>query len=226
MRKYLMGTALAVFAVLSVSVSAGPFPKNLLEDITTERAKYGADLGKAEAGALLNAVALKNKALGFGLLRKDSGNNCPVAGLAVRVSCDWIVNINSGTGCDMLTEGPGTLPDGSEERGPSGPQWCDGEPFDVSRFVTPVGTSPIDPPIPPMPPAKDCTAVKMQLTVAKTQIASLMVERDQLALDRDRVIDEKNAAVAARDAAQAALANVKCLGPRIFGYRLSCTVVR
>ena len=52
-------------------------PESLIDSLRAERAKYGATLTKEQQGQLLNAVAWKHRADGWGLSTKRSGNNVP-----------------------------------------------------------------------------------------------------------------------------------------------------
>ncbi len=147
-RSYVITTLLAL---MFTAPAAAQMP-NRLGDLQAERAKYGATLSAPQAGELLNAVAWKLRGEGFGLLRKDGGNRCPVPNSAVTIACDWLVHRPSARGCDVLVSGPDSDPPAN---GPATPTWCAGEPFDVARFVEPVdpGTTP-----PPPPPGDDLAA--------------------------------------------------------------------
>lgn len=185
------------------------FPKDLTADLKAERAKYGALLNQAQAGELINAVAWKNRDLGFGLLRKDGGNNCPVSGLNVRVSCDWIVNKNTGTGCDALGSGPD--PDNA---GPSNPSWCSGEPFDTGRFVAPVAptSGPVDPGPTPEDPQiaqlkKALADLKAQFDSVTAQVGQLQQRQGELEAERDDLKTQVAAQAAEIEALKAASAD-------------------
>jgi hypothetical protein len=52
-------------------------PESLIESVRAERAKYGATLTPEQMGQLLNAVAWKHRADGWGLSEKPSGNHVP-----------------------------------------------------------------------------------------------------------------------------------------------------
>lgn len=138
-----------------------------------ERAKYGAQLDTAQAGALLDATASR-LGNGWGLLRKNAGNNCPQPGTGVMVSCDWLVNKNTGRGCDALGSGPDNENGG--HTGPSIPQWCGGDPFDTSAWVAPTG-SPSNPPPPPPPPGTDIAKLLAEME-ARQQV--ILQQLDQI----------------------------------------------
>lgn len=75
-------------------------PSSLLDDVREERAKYGAQLTPEEMGALVNAVAWKNRDAGWGLSRKDFGEYCPSP--AGPVACDILHHKPSGKLFDVL----------------------------------------------------------------------------------------------------------------------------
>lgn len=80
-------SVLSVLSVLSVSpVFAQDFGK-LQADLNAARAGYGPTMTAGQVAQLLNAVAFKNP--GFGLLRKDGGNSCPLS--AVSIACDIMI---------------------------------------------------------------------------------------------------------------------------------------
>ena len=76
-------------------------PVSFLADIQTERAKYGTPMSPTELGKLLNAVAWKNQAIGWALLGKSSGTNCPAPNGAL-VSCDFLIHQPTLLGYDVL----------------------------------------------------------------------------------------------------------------------------
>ena len=80
---------------------SGEEPTSLLADVQTERVKYGTPMAPAEIGKLLNTVAWKNKALGWALLGKSSGANCPAPN-GTLVSCDFLIHQPTLFGYDVL----------------------------------------------------------------------------------------------------------------------------
>jgi hypothetical protein len=172
-------------------------PQNsVLDVLRAERAKYGPQLDTTQAAALLDAVASKLGG-GWGLLRKTGGNRCPQPGTGVDVSCDWLVNKDTGTGCDALGSGPDNENGG--HTGPSTPQWCGGDPFDRNAWVAPTGggATPPPPPPPPPPPSGAATAeLQQQQLLALLQIiqrldAQLEAQRAQGAALAAAVADLK-----------------------------------
>lgn len=75
-------------------------PASLLEDVRAERAKFGANVVGADLGKLLNAVAWKNRTSGWGLSRKDFGQQCssPVG----QIACDILYHKPTNTIYDVL----------------------------------------------------------------------------------------------------------------------------
>ncbi|OGI73540.1 hypothetical protein A3D42_02585 [Candidatus Nomurabacteria bacterium RIFCSPHIGHO2_02_FULL_41_18] len=73
---------------------------SLLSDVQAERAKYGTPLTPEQMGAIVNTVAYKNRALGYGLSRKESGEFCPSP--AGSVACDIIHHQPTNTLYDVL----------------------------------------------------------------------------------------------------------------------------
>lgn len=121
-------------------------PKYLVafSTLKSERSKLPPTITSAQAGALLNTVALAHAADGWGLLSKPSGNHAPLPGTnpPVFVSSDWLVNKVVHLGVDCLGSGPDFDPPVS---GSASPQWGPGEAYDESRFVAPVGSAPPPP---------------------------------------------------------------------------------
>ena len=156
MQRPIVALALLVLVLRPTAAEAQGFPDRR-QTLVDARATYPGELDQRQAGELLNRVAWALRGEGFGLLRKDGGNRCPVAGLSVAVACDWLVHMPSGTGCDVLGSGPD-----ENAPGPSTPTWCSGEPFDRSRFVAPVEPGG-GPPPPPPPGGSDLAPVLERL---------------------------------------------------------------
>ncbi len=139
---------LAFAFVLPLLVPPPSFAQaNLKGDVATARAKYPTPMSAAQQAAVVNEVAWKHRAEGWGLLSKPSGNHCPQPATGTPVSCDFLVfKVGSNlVGFDVLV--------GAEDAGI--PTW-DGPQsgLDPGRFVAPVepvdgGRGPVDPPPPP-----------------------------------------------------------------------------
>lgn len=175
-------------------------PASLIDDVRALRAGYPSTLSPAQLGELLNRVAWKNRAAGWGLLAKPGGNNCP-APSGVLVGCDILFHKPSGLHYDVL--GAAGDPGGSI------PSWSADGPMDVSRWVasTDPGGASAPAPTPTPTPAPDQTAaLRAQIDGLQQQLAYMT----QHAKDLDQQVADVQAlqhqAEAARDQAQAALA--------------------
>jgi len=132
-------SALVVVLVCSVEAQAQP---SLLADVQAERATYGASMTPAEVAAMLNAVAWKHRTEGWGLLRKGSGNSCPIAGTFV--SCDILIDSRGGHHFDVLIDAENSAKPTWNDVGPCvlGPSsGCE-----MARFFAPVDPGPSAPP--------------------------------------------------------------------------------
>lgn len=108
-------------------------PENVFNTLEAVRPKYPTPL--VDGGArLLNEVAWIHRNEGWGLERKDSGNNCPQTDTGVRCGCDILRLQNSGYDCLLNSENEAVPTRGA--RGDADP----------SRFVPPVdpGVEPSD----------------------------------------------------------------------------------
>jgi hypothetical protein len=183
MRKLFVAIALVVIPV-SVYAQDRAAVVSTLADV--RKAYPARNLTPAQLAELLNAVALKNP--GWGLLAKDSGNNCPLPN-GVRISCDWLVHQASGLGCDAL----------SDAEGAAGVT-CGGlEPFDKSRFVAPVagGSAPPPPPPPPPPASADAATVDLQRQQLEVLVQIVAKLQEQVDAQAKQTADTQAALVAA-----------------------------
>lgn len=98
------GTGNTVSAVSLIQGGGGEdesgAPTSLLEDVRSERAKYGTNVVGGDLGALLNAIAWKNRSSGWGLSRKDFGEQC--ASPVGQIACDILYHRPSNTIYDVL----------------------------------------------------------------------------------------------------------------------------
>src|SRR5262245_6217458 len=158
---------------------------NLLPDLQAERAKYpDGPIPAATIAKILNAVAWAHRAEGWGMLRKASGNSCPLAGTFV--SCDILIHKPSVTHWDVLNnaegDGTGTAAAQFNLVGPCvlGPaSGCA-----MSNFLDPVDPAGNVPaPGPPSAPPPD---LRPRVTMLEKQVQSLTGEirslRDQAAV--------------------------------------------
>lgn len=179
MKKFLF----ALLFVLTV-VTSSFAQENLFEDVRAERAKYPAGQISAENIAkVLNAVAWKHRAEGWGLLRKGAGNSCPLNG--IYISCDVLVHAPSVTHWDALrnAEGDGTgtaepqfNPDGPCVLSPS--SGCEMRNFQAPFAPDGAPASPPNtpPPPPPPPPSVDFAPLLQRLDALDQEVAWLKGE--------------------------------------------------
>ena len=128
--------------LLFVFLAAPALAQDVVPDLRTARAAYPTPMSKAQLSELLNRVAAQHP--GWGLLRKDSGNNCPTPYPGVSVSCDWMVYAPTRWGYDILSdqEGAARVVESGGEALAAG-----------ADIVYPWPTTPPDPPpaVPPPP---------------------------------------------------------------------------
>ena len=79
-------------------------PDSLLESVRDERAKYGTPLKNAEMGQLINAVAWKHRADGWGLAAKSTGAHTKQPRTNRRISRDLLVHQPSEQMYDVLID--------------------------------------------------------------------------------------------------------------------------
>lgn len=143
--------------------------ENLLQALHAARAEFPTPMSKAQIGELLNAVAWDGRLLGWRLLGKASGNNCPTPAGAL-VSCDYLIHEPTLQGFDVLRD----------EDGAAEPQW--NGPSDLSAviargertIVEPTGVSPE--PITPNPIPNSGTNVPDLGTDVRAELDALLTE--------------------------------------------------
>lgn len=136
--KILQSAICSLVLLVATSVSA---QTSLLGDETrpepgtvrAERAAYGPKMTPADVGRMLNAIAWKNRASGWGLLSKNFGTNCPAIGTII--ACDILVHAPSGQHFDVLVDAENA----------ARPTWDNKGPIDMSRFLAPVDPGPTAP---------------------------------------------------------------------------------
>lgn len=177
-------TILIVALLLLPSPSWAQAP--LLADLQAERSHYGASMSGAEVAAMLNAVAWRHRAEGWGLLRKGSGNSCPLTGTFI--SCDILIHAPTIQHFDVLIDAEGRAEPTWNLVGPCilGPSsGCE-----MSRFLSPVdpGGGPIVTPVPPIvtppvPPVQTDNSAQIERVFAdlSNQIAALNAQHVALA---------------------------------------------
>src|SRR3954452_4732673 len=100
---------------------------SLLPTLQQLRPEYPTPMSKPQIGELLNRVAWLHRSEGWGVLRKETGNNCPHPS-GVLISCDILMYQPTGEIFDVLADSDFA----------ASPIWLDKGPLDVSRFVAPV----------------------------------------------------------------------------------------
>jgi hypothetical protein len=207
-------------------------PDSLFADVEAEWNKLGGNLSFEQKGELLNRVAWKHRAKGWGLSRKTGGHNCPSP--VGQIACDILHHKPTDTLWDALAD--------------NGPIWGKAHPHNNPDrpWVAPVApgnSGPVDPP----PPSDDVEKLKarikeleaqafqsfkaiVELTnraltaegerdAARKQLEEIQAAMDQIQAERDQARRE-------RDELQVKLDNVRCEGQRIFGIKFSCKVIR
>lgn len=147
---------------------------------------------KPRVGELLNLVAWKQRAAGWGLLQKPSGNNCPTP-QGVLVSCDILMHGPSGRIYDVLADSEGAATPGWGE--------AHGSPADRTRFLAPtepnlgpIVPTPVPAPIPapsPQPtPHLEDTEARARIAALESLIIQLRVRIQQLEEKPEPTLDE------------------------------------
>ncbi|HON93095.1 MAG TPA: hypothetical protein PKZ07_16110 [Sedimentisphaerales bacterium] len=97
-----MKTWILALAVVLLPGSALAQPQAVIEALRAARAAKPTPMTKAQNADLLNRVV--SQFPGWAMLRKDAGNNCPSAYPGVSISCDYLVNVASSWGYDVLSD--------------------------------------------------------------------------------------------------------------------------
>jgi hypothetical protein len=116
-----------------------------LDTLVELRKIYPTPMSNSQLGELLNAVAWKHQAEGYGLLAKPIGANCLQPQTGTLVARDILAS-TAGKHFDVLVDAEGAAK----------PVWQDKGAYQPSRFVSPVDSTiplpPTPPPPPPLPP--------------------------------------------------------------------------
>lgn len=125
-----------------------------LDTLIELRKTYPTPMSNDQLGELLNAVAWKHRAEGYGLLAKPNGANCLQPQTGTLVSRDILMLAGSGRIFDVLIDAEGNAT----------PTWGEKTALSPSRFVSPVDktvplphTPPPPPPLPPPPTSSSLT---------------------------------------------------------------------
>lgn len=172
---------------------------SLIGDVATERAKYGASMSPAQVAAMLNQIAWNHKAEGWGLLRKGSGNSCPLRDTFI--SCDILIHAPSIQHFDVLQDAENT----------ARPQWNNVGPCVLSessgcsmdKFLAPFdpGGPVVPPPLPPSTPPVDTSTLSAKLDTLQARVDVINLS---LAAQLERIYADLAARDAAREAQLAA----------------------
>lgn len=79
--------------------------QDVIPTLKQARTLYPARPSKAQVSEMLNRAAAEHP--GWGMLRKDAGNNCPTPYPGVAISCDWMVYAPTRWGYDLIIDSDG-----------------------------------------------------------------------------------------------------------------------
>lgn len=174
-RTSLIVSLLALLCLWPALTSAQP---SLLGDVQAERAKYGAAMTPGEVAEMLNTVAWNHRAEGWGLLRKGSGNSCPLRDTFI--SCDILVNSRTVLHFDVLVDSENTARPDWRNAGPC--VLSDSSGCEMSRFQAPFQPRGIL-----MPPPEPEVATAPSTTSADVDaLLALLAEHDRTDAARSR----------------------------------------
>lgn len=172
---------------------------SLIGDVATERAKYGASMSPAQVAAMLNQIAWSHRAEGWGLLRKGSGNSCPLRDTFI--SCDILIHAPSIQHFDVLQDAENTARPQWNNVGPcvlSDSSGCSMDkflaPFDPGGTVTPPVVVPPVPPYQPPPVYTDLTPLYQRLDSLSAQAERMfadLTERDAARAMQIQAVDQR-----------------------------------
>ena len=92
--------ALVFLAILAITQSAAA--QDVAPILEGLRPTYPTPMTKAHLSDMLNRAASQRP--GWGMLRKDAGNNCPTPYPGISISCDWMVYGPTRWGYDILSD--------------------------------------------------------------------------------------------------------------------------
>lgn len=145
--------ALLVLALLVLPTPSFAQPPAIRDALTASRALYPTPMAPAQVSEMLSRALVNHP--GWALLRKDGGNNCPTPYQGIGVSCDWIIDVPSGWGYDVLYDQEGTGRLVWTDGVPNGvgistvPAWPVGTPLPAPPTPTPTTPTPAPQPTPP-----------------------------------------------------------------------------
>lgn len=170
--------------VLLLLLIAAPLlaQSSLIGDVAAERAKYSVSMTPSQVAAMLNQVAWNHRAEGWGLLRKGSGNSCPLRDTFI--SCDILIHAPTIQHFDVLRDAENAAIPQWNNVGPcvlsdsSGCQMANFlSPFDPGGSVPPVVVPPvIVPPMPQPPVYTDLSQVTLRLDAMAAQMERIYAD--------------------------------------------------
>lgn len=131
-------TLVMLVTIVMLPLTAWAQPQPIRDSLVASRALYPTPMKPAQTCEMLSRAIVNHP--GWALLRKDGGNNCPTPYPGIGVSSDWIIDVVSGWGYDVLRdqEGVGAL------------VWSDGVPNGAG--ITTVPAWPVGAPQQPQDP--------------------------------------------------------------------------
>lgn len=131
-------TLVILVTIVMLPLTAWAQPQPIRDALVASRALYPTPMKPAQTCEMLSRAIVNHP--GWALLRKDGGNNCPTPYPGIGVSSDWIIDVVSGWGYDVLRdqEGVGAL------------VWSDGVPNGAG--ITTVPAWPVGAPQQPQDP--------------------------------------------------------------------------
>jgi hypothetical protein len=170
--------ALLVLALLVLPTPSFAQPPAIRDALTASRALYPTPMAPAQVSEMLSRALVNHP--GWALLRKDGGNNCPTPYQGIGVSCDWIIDVPSGWGYDVLYDQEGTGRLVWSDGVPNGagistvPAWIVGTP-------TPAPPSPAPPSQPPSPsPGLDLSGVVARLDRIESKVDGVYEQNERI----------------------------------------------
>lgn len=132
-----------VIALLVLPAPSWAQPQAIRDSLIASRALYPTPMAPTQVSEMLSRAIVNHP--GWALLRKDGGTACPTPYAGIAVSCDWIIDVVSGWGYDVLydQEGAGRL------------VWSDGVPNGAG--ITTVPAWPVGAPQQPQDPQTPTT---------------------------------------------------------------------
>lgn len=168
--------------------------ENILQAVAAARAAYPTPMSKQQLGEMLNQAAWDGRNLGYALLGKPEGNNCP-SPAGVPIACDFLVHV-SGNGFDVLID----------QEGDALPTWQG--PHDLRALIASGARSivlPVDPnppppvvipdpgtnPPTPAPVVTDDDVVEQQILDKLTAVEKTLIEHDAQAREFQKQVGIK-----------------------------------